>query len=588
MKKTGLILTTVAVAGLATGLYLFVKSRDFSQSGAGSAGAETSKTPVNGGEIVATYRSEPSSFNRLVSVRLADDLVARMVHDTLLRVDRRTGQLEPRLATQWASSADGLTWTLTLRDNVLFSDGQPFSSADVLFSFRALYDPVVNSQVASSLLINGKPLTVRALDTRTVTVQFPSAYAPGISLLEALPILPAHKLRAALDAGTFQKSWSLATPVAEIVGLGPFVIESYTQGDRLIFKRNPHFWKHDAAGRAMPYLDRIQLQITPSQDTETVRLQGGAVDLTTDKIRVEDFAALQSLSQQGRIVLHDAGVSISPDMLWFNLDPASTSAHERPWLQRDEFRQALSQAVDRSAIVNTVFLGEAVAVAGPITPGHADWYVPDLVSTSFDLEAAKRTLDALGLVDRNGDGVRDDASGRTASFTILTQKGNSIRERTSSMIQEQLLHAGLQVEVLPMEERAMQAQFGAGTYEAMLYGFEFDSFDPARNLEFWLSSGSFHVWHLGEKAPATPWEAELDLLMTRQSTTSDQATRKKLFADAQKVLAAHSPVLYFAAPKVVVASSSRLGGVEASVLAPNVLWNAEALYIKPGAADARR
>jgi peptide/nickel transport system substrate-binding protein len=549
---------------------------------------DPSKTPVNGGEITGTYRTEPHSFNRLVFSGTADDVVARMVHDTLLRVDRKTGEVEPRLATQWTSSPDGLTWTLTLRDNVVFSDGHPFSAEDVLFSFRALYDPRVNSDIASSLLIRGKPMAVRALDARTVTVQFPSAYAPGISLLEALPILPAHKLRAALDAGQFRDAWPITTPPAEIVGLGPFVIDSYAPGERLVFKRNPHFWKHDRAGRAMPYLDRVELQFTPSQDTEALRLQSGAVDLMTDKLRVEDLTSFQSLSASGRIVLYDAGVSIAPDMLWFNLDPASKSAHERPWMQGEEFRHAISEAVDRTAIVNTVFLGEAVPIAGPITPGHGLWYTADLIKPVFNREAAMRSLDALGLVDRDGDGLRDDPSGHTASFTMLTQQGNSIRERSAQMIQEQLLHAGLQVDLVPMEFNSMIPLWSAGNYDAIFYGIEFDAFDPGRNLDFWLSSGPFHVWRPHQLPPATPWEAEIDSIMSRQSATPDLAERRKLFADAERVLAAHDPVLYFAAPKVTVAASARLGGIEASVLTPTVLWNAEALYIKSGTADVRR
>ena len=511
-----------------------------------------------------------------------------MVHDTLLRVDRKTGEIEPRLATRWTSSPDGLTWTLTLRDHVLFSDGQPFSSEDVLFSFRALYDPVVKSDIASSLLIQGKPMLVRALDAHTLTVQFPSAYAPGISLLEALPILPAHKLRAALDAGKFRDAWPLTAPLTEIVGLGPFVIESYAHEERLVFKRNPHFWKHDGAGRAMPYLDRVELQFTPSQDAEVLRLQSGAIDLMTDKLRVEDLASFQSLSAGGRIVLYDPGVSIAPDMLWFNLDPASKSAHERPWMQRDEFRHALSLAVDRTAIVNTVFLGEAVPIAGPMTPGHGPWYTPDLIKPVFDREAAMKSLDALGLIDRDGDGLRDDPSGHTASFTLLTQKGNSVRERSAAMIQEQLLHAGLQVDLVPMEFNSMISLWSAANYDAIFYAMEFDAFDPGRNLDFWLSSGPFHAWRPRQSTPATPWEADIDSIMMRQSATPDPAERRKLFTEAERVLAQHDPVVYFAAPNVIVAASARLGGVQASVLTPTVLWNAEALYIKSGATDARR
>ena len=90
------------------------------------------------------------------------------------------------------------------------------------------------SPVASSMLIQGKPIEVRALDAHTITVKLPSTYGPGLSFLDSIPILPAHKLRAALDAGKFNEAWGVTTPPAEIVGLGPFVIDSYKAGERLV------------------------------------------------------------------------------------------------------------------------------------------------------------------------------------------------------------------------------------------------------------------------------------------------------------------------------------------------------------------
>ncbi len=514
--------------------------------------------------------------------------MARLIHATLIRVDRKTGKVEPRLAREWTASPDGLTWTFMLRDDVTFSDGTPFTSADVVFSFQALYDPRVKSEIASSLLIGGRPMKVRALDDRTVTIVFPAPYAPGISLLDALPILPEHKLRAALEAGTFREAWGVTTPPADITGLGPFVIQEYVQGQRMVFARNPKFWLRDAFGRQLPYVDELELQFTPDQNTEVLRLQAGESDLMTDRVRFEDLASLQQLARSGRVALHRAGVSISPDMLWFNLDPASKSARDRPWLQREEFRHAIDRAVNRATIVNTVFLGEAVEIAGPITPGHGDWFLPDLPRPAFDPAEAAKQLTAIGLVDRNGDGLRDDERGRTASFTLLTQKGHSVRERSAAIIQEQLRQIGLKMDLVSLEPRSMIGQWSAGDYDAIYFAVEFDSFDPGRNLDFWLSSGSFHFWHPNQVKPSTTWEARIDDLMTRQSTTLDPVERHRLCADAQRVLAEHAPVLYFAAPNVTVATSARVGGVEASVLTPNVLWNAEGLYVTAAASGARR
>ena len=168
-----------------------------------------------------------------------------------------SGELEPRLAVDWASP-DGLAWTMNLRRDVTFSDGAPFTSADVVFSFAVLYDERVQSPLAGSLMIDGRPITVSAPDPHTVVVTLPSPYAPGLSLLDSLPILPSHTLKPALDSGTFREAWSTSAAPSEIVGLGPFVLREYVPGERLVFARNPRFWITDAAGGRLPYLDDPQ------------------------------------------------------------------------------------------------------------------------------------------------------------------------------------------------------------------------------------------------------------------------------------------------------------------------------------------
>jgi peptide/nickel transport system substrate-binding protein len=276
--------------------------------------------------------------------------------------------------------------------------------------------------------------------------------------------------------------------------------------------------------------------------------------------------------------LHDAGVTTAPDVMWFNLNPDARAA-ARPWLQSTSLRRAVSMAVDRTAIVNTVYLGEAVPIAGPVTPGHGKWYDASIAAPVLDRARARAELDAAGLKDRDGDGIREDASGQPAKFSLLTQKGHSVRERTAAVVQEHLKQIGLVVDVVALDVPSMIDRFGKKDYEAMLFGFEFDAFDPARHVDFWTSRGGFHVWRPRQTTPATSWEARIDDLMAKQSTTLDDAERRRLFNDARKVLAEEQPALYFAAPRVILATSARVQGVKPSVLSPNILWNAEGLSI---------
>ena len=147
-----------------------------------------SENATRGGTLVASLRSEPRTFNRVLDQNFPVDLFDILTSSKLIRVNRATRALEPALVEKWSTSPDNLTYTLTLRDGVAWSDGSPFTSADVLFTFQAIYDPKVASVLASGLRVNGQPLKVTAPDARTVVVTLPGTFGPGIAILDNVAV----------------------------------------------------------------------------------------------------------------------------------------------------------------------------------------------------------------------------------------------------------------------------------------------------------------------------------------------------------------------------------------------------------------
>lgn len=540
--------------------------------------------PTRGGSLAVSLRSEPGTFNRLGpnGNQYATDIVTRLTQATLVRVNHATGDAEPWLAERWSTSPDGRTMTFTLRDGITFSDGVPFTSADVLFTFRALYDPDVDSVLASAVQVQGKPLQVSAPDARTVIVTLPAPFANAPALLDSVWIYPQHQLQSALDAHTFAKTWGLSTPPGSMAGLGPFVLTEFAPGQHLTFARNPHYWRKDATGVALPYLDRLVVDIIKSQDAEITQLQAGAIDLMSQAdLRAGDISTARKLRDQGLVQLVDAGVSVDPNLLWFNLTPQAEKRDRetKPYLHRAEFRQAISYAVDRADIVKTIYLGAGVPVDGPVTPGNRTWYSDSAPKYPHDVARAKALLAGLGLTDRNGDGMLEDASGRPVGFSILTQ-GSHSRERVATVVQAQLKAIGIAVDVIPADVPGIFDRFGKGDYETIYYGFGASALDPALNLDFWLSSGSGHVWNPGQKTPATPWERQIDDLMQRQAAAPTLAERQRLFAEVQKIFGENLPAIVLVAPNVTIAMSRRVGGAAPGVLEPKILWQADTLYAR--------
>lgn len=591
MKRLAALLLVLLIVG--AGLWLLRNDT----RGAGAPGSPT--------ELVATIRAEPRSLVRLASNDRATLVANQLIHEPLVRVNHVTQALEPALAASWTTLDEGRRYRLTLRPEARFSDGSPVTADDVVFSVGAVFDGQLGSPLVDSFTVKGQPLTARAIDAHTVDLTWPTTYGPGLRPLHALPIVPRARYATALANGAFAQAWSPSSPTAGMVGAGPFVLARHEPGVALHFARNPHYWRTGDDGTPRPRVDRVRLDVVPSQDAEMLRLRSGQADIVTAELRPDDLPEARALAAQGQLQLFDLGPSLEADMLWFNLRPAQTGTgirapgtggiagtggmsstaaqagapERRGWLRTRELREAISMAVDRTAFINAVYRGAGVQVASMITPGNHAW-AADLAPRPYSPAMAGEALDRIGVRDRDGDGVREDIYNEPASFTLLVQQGHTVRERAAAVLQEALATIGLRVEIVSLDPKGLQQRMAEGRYEAMYHALPGTDTDPSGLMEFWLSSGRFHLWNPGQPAAGTKWEDELDLLMTRQLTTTNQAERQRLVVQAQKLLDVELPVIVFAVPRVTIATSRRLSHVAPGLLAPPVLWNVAEIGVR--------
>jgi peptide/nickel transport system substrate-binding protein len=571
------ILGIVVTASILAGGFLFWRSTTTPEF-AGSASAPAAH---RGGQLVGSIRAVPKSFDWIVSREQTTELLSFLTQGRLVRINRATFELEPRLAESWDASPDGRTFTLHLRQALTWSDGVPFTSADVLFTLQAALDPKSESVIADQLTIAGKPITATAPDAHTVVLTYPAPSGLGLRLLDPLVILPKHKLEGALAAGTFASAWNSATPPSEIVGMGPFVLRDYVPSQRMVFERNPHYWRKAADGAQLPYLDRIVLEVVPDQDAELLRLQSGDIDMTMGELRPDDYVAARRAEDQGKLKVMELGVSTNADAFWFRLKPDAWKKDPRfAFVSKPEFRQAISYAVDRETFAENVFLGAAVPIWGPITPGNKIWFSPNVLRYPHDVNKAKAILKGLGLEDRNNNGVVEDAQGHEARFTVITQRGIGWYERGTSELRTQLAKVGIALDVAAIDNGTLIKRLLSSDYEAIYFRPLTTDLDPGGNADFWMTYGSAHFWNLDQKTPATAWEAQIDTLMARQASTIDPEKRKAIFNDVQRVFAENLPALYFVAPRIYYAQNARVLGVTPSVLRPPALWNPDGIFIR--------
>jgi len=538
----------------------------------------------SGGRIVLALRSEPKTLNPVLAGDAASQEVIRCVTADLIDINRKTQKTEPALAKSWTVSRDGKQYTLHLRRGIRFSDGQPLTADDVVFSFQLYLDEKIDSPQRDLLIVGGKPITVEKIDSDTVRFTLAQPYAAADRLFDGFAILPRHLLESAYRSGNFSQAWNISRAPSAFAGLGPFRLKEYVPGERLVLERNPYYWKQDRGGNRLPYLNEIVFLFVSSEDAQAIRFQAGDTDIL-DRFSAENFAVLAKQQAARHYHLDDLGPGLEYNFLFFNLnDPgpktASDILRKQAWFQDVRFRQAVSAAIDREAIVRLVYNGRATPLWTQVTPGNKLWIDPSIPHPPKSLARARDLLKAAGF-SWKGDGTLVDSKGSPVEFSILTSSSNAQRVKIATLIQDDLSHLGMNVHVVSLEFHAMVDRLlNSHDYEAAIMGLASGDADPTAEMNVWMSNGDTHLWHPNETKPATPWEAEIDRLMQQQLVTLDYAKRKRLYDRVQEIIAENLPVICLVSPNILVGASDRIGNFQPAILDPYTLWNIDELYVR--------
>jgi peptide/nickel transport system substrate-binding protein len=554
----------------------------------------TGEPGQRGGRIVIALRSEPKTLNPLTAADAPSREVISAMQGDLVHINRASQLTEPALAKSWRVSADGLQYTVTVRQGLKFSDGQPVDIEDVLFTFRVYLDEAVRATQRDLLIVGGKPITVRKLDSQTVLFTLARPYGAGERLFDGLAILPRHLLETAYKEGKLSQAGALGIAPTQWAGLGAFRLKEYVAGQKLVLERNPFYWKSDEQGNRLPYLDEIVFVFVPSTDAQVLRFQSGETDMIS-RLGAENFTVL---SKQARdYTMSDAGPSLEYNFLFFNLNESGQKSapemtRKQSWFRSEKFRQAVSVAIDRDAIVRLVYQGRGAALWGPVTPGNPRWIDNAIGRPQRSVQAATQLLTAAGFrmaTNESGDPRLFDQDGKPVEFSIVTSASNADRAKMAALIQEDLRQIGMQVQVVPLELRSLIDRVTqTKEYDACVLGIASFDADPNSDLNVWLSSGGMHLWNPAQKQPATEWEAEIDRLMQQQLIATNVAQRKKLYDRVQEILAERQPMIFLATPDILVGAKRSIGNFHPAIIEPYVLWNVEQMYQRKSAENARR
>ncbi|MGD1903123.1 MAG: ABC transporter substrate-binding protein [Geitlerinemataceae cyanobacterium] len=541
-------------------------------------------------QIVIGALGPPKTFNAALSKESPN--VFGYIYTGLLETNGGNGDLEPSLAESWEISEDNLQVRFTLREGLQWSDGEPLTADDVVFTFQKIYANEAIPTSTRDVLRVGESGTlpeVRKVDDRTVDFILPEPFSPILRSLTTA-ILPKHALEAAVDSvdaeGTpaFNSTWDTKTPPEEIVASGPYTLKEYVTGQRVTFDRNPNYWKQEDPDRLMPYIGRFVWEVVENQDTQLFQFRAG--NLSTVSVAPQYFSLLKREEDRGDFTIYEDGPALGTTFITFNLNRATTEDGtplvdpiKSEWFNTLDFRKAVAHGLNRQRAIDNIYRGLGELQHSPISI-QSPFYLPPekgLPTYDYDPEKSRELLAGAGFT-YDDSGQLFDKDGNRVSFSLITNAGNQVREALGAQIKQDLSEIGIEVNFTPIDFNNLVGKLTDSLdWECHLLGFT-GGIEPHGGSTIWSVDGRLHSFNQDRADPpivgreVSDWEQEIADLYVAGSKEFDEAKRYEIYSKTQIVTQEQLPYIYLVNPLSMSAIRDNIENVKYSALG-GAFWN---------------
>jgi peptide/nickel transport system substrate-binding protein len=550
-------------------------------------------TPIVKEQVVFSVLSDPKTFNAVLSAESPN--IFGLTYEGLITENPITGKKEPTLAESWTISEDNKTIVFTLREGLKWSDGQPLTSEDVIFSYNDLYlNPKIPNNYRDSLRIGESKAfpKIQKLDDRRIQFQITEPFAPFLDAAE-LPILPAHVLRETIEKKDkngnpiFLTVWGTDTPPQDLIVNGAYKLKSYVTSQRLIFEKNPYYWKKDNQGNALPHIPEVVWAIVESTDTSLLQFRSGSLDSVG--ISPEYFSLLKKEEERGNFTIYNGGPAYGTSFLSFNLNQGQRKGKplvdpiKSKWFNNLNFRQAIAYGIDRDRMINNIYRGLGSKQNSQVSV-QSPFYNKNLKGYNYDPEKAKKLLSQAGF-QYNAKNELLDSNGNLVQFVLNTNAGNKIREAMGTQIQEDLGKLGIKADFSPISFNVLVDKMSNSlAWDAIILGLTGGNDPHAPNV--WYVDGNLHMFNQEPQPGTQPiqgrvisdWEKQIAALYLQGSQILQFDERRKIYDQAQVLVQEYLPFIYLVNPYALSAVRNRFCGIQFSALG-GAFWNLEQLKI---------
>lgn len=479
------------------------------------------RVPKEPDSLVYHLSSEPDTLNRLTATDAYSDRINNLVFDSLIERDNETLEFKPKLAKSWEVSEDKLTYTFRLREDVKWHDGKPFTAEDVIYTYKQILNPEVDSP---HLKVYYKDIgEVESVDDYTVKFTYKLPYFKALEFVGGIPIIPKH----VFDNG---ENFNNHPAGRKPIGNGPYRFVEWKTGKHILLERNEDYWNKEK----MPDIKKVLFKII-SDDTIALQvLKKGELDLSS--LRPIQWVRQTESEMFNRQFMKHQYFTPSYRYIGWNL--------RRPYFQDKKVRQALTHLVNRPAIVEKLEYGLGKITTGPFWVFGYE-YNSDIQPIPYDPQAAKKLLDEAGWIDRDGDGIREK-DGVKFSFTFLLPAGAAFYERLATIMKKDFEDAGIDINIRTMEWSTFVQQLNLREFDAvsLAWSFGFDE-DP------------YQVWHSSQAEKGSNFigftNGEADKIMENARQVFDKEKRAELYHRLHAIIHDEQPYTFlYTGPALVV------------------------------------
>ncbi|MBR8836004.1 MAG: ABC transporter substrate-binding protein [Stigonema ocellatum SAG 48.90 = DSM 106950] len=546
-------------------------------------------------QLVVSTTTDPKTFNYALIQESPN--ISSFTYEALASQNGVTKEIEPALAESWKISQDKLHYVFTLREGLKWSDGNPLTADDVIFSFNDIY---ANQRIPTyfqdgfRIGISKAFPKVRKIDNRRVEFILPEPFSPFLrSIAAGIAILPEHALRQAVETNrsdgkpTFLSTWGTDTDPKKIIVNGPYTIESYSSSERLVFRRNPYYWRKDAQGHPQPYIERVIWQIVESPDTALLQFRSGGLDLL--EIGPGTFQLLKHEEKRANINIQNAGPDSGTTFITFNLNKGRRNGKplvdpiKSRWFNNVAFRQAIAYTIDRQTMINNSLRGLGEPQDSPISVPSPYYLSPKegLKTYNYNPQKAKQLLLGAGFKYDNK-GQLLDADGHQVRFTMLATAGG--RPTIPPKIKQDLSKIGITVDLQFLGFNVIGEKISNTLDWECWLGAITGGIEPYDGYNIWSVEGNFHVFNQKPPKGSTPiegwevtdWEKKIEALYIEGARETDEAKRKAIYGETQNLSQEYLPFIYLVNSLALVAVRNTIQGVKYSAISTSPAsynWN---------------